>query len=178
MIPDGGSDKTPPQIWSLAIGKFGQKTAIGGNQKEKFGQNTLKFTINCTRKSNEPNLQPVALRRHRKIWALIPWPEGNSDKSPSQNSTFGSDKIPQDQAKFSYGIIGYNQGSYTSAHCRQINGIKTADASRCRQRKVHTGEQGYWLESALQHPKHREQNFNLALGALAAGKRSELLSEN
>ncbi|KAJ3916654.1 hypothetical protein F5877DRAFT_68850 [Lentinula edodes] len=39
-------------------------------------------------------------------------------------------------------------------------------------------EQGYWLESALQHPKHREQNFNPALGALAAGKCSQLLSEN
>lgn len=111
MIPDSGSDKTPPQIWSVAIGKFGQKTAIGGSQNEKFGQNTLKFTINCTRKFNEQNIQPVALCWRRKIWALIPWPEGNSDKSPSQNSTFGSDKIPQDQAKFSYGIIGYNQGS-------------------------------------------------------------------
>ncbi|KAJ3807325.1 hypothetical protein F5876DRAFT_68208 [Lentinula aff. lateritia] len=28
---DSGSDKTPPQIWSLALGKFGQKTAIGGS---------------------------------------------------------------------------------------------------------------------------------------------------
>ncbi|KAJ3911698.1 hypothetical protein F5877DRAFT_72982 [Lentinula edodes] len=39
-------------------------------------------------------------------------------------------------------------------------------------------EQGYWLESALQHPKHQGQNFNPTLGALAAGKHSQLLSEN
>ncbi|KAJ3859914.1 hypothetical protein EV359DRAFT_67762 [Lentinula novae-zelandiae] len=38
-------------------------------------------------------------------------------------------------------------------------------------------EQGYWLESALQHRKHQKQDFQLALGALAAGKRSQLLSD-
>ncbi|KAJ3891737.1 hypothetical protein GG344DRAFT_65159 [Lentinula edodes] len=32
-----------------------------------------------------------------------------------------------------------NEGVLDGAHCRQMNGIKTADASRCRQLEVHTG---------------------------------------
>ncbi|KAJ3870641.1 hypothetical protein F5051DRAFT_434479 [Lentinula edodes] len=40
----------------------------------------------------------------------------------------------------------------------------TKDPSNSSAKPVCLPEQGYWLESALQHPKHREQNFNLALG--------------
>ncbi|KAJ3870974.1 hypothetical protein F5051DRAFT_434232 [Lentinula edodes] len=67
--------------------------------------------------------------------------------------------------------VYYNPLQYNT----QFNDLGLSSTSA---KPVCSPEQGYWLESALQHPKHREQNFNLALGALAAGKRSQLLSEN